>query len=675
MTDYRTRTGLIAAICILVGATTLLLKASQPGPSNQVLPQKKHSRQSGSKTSSAAQYPSGRLKHSCTISTDDFNKWFANGKASKNGVVTPANSLKDPFNNDCDFYLWAWRMFLWQTSPLPNNGGPVFNSAPFFDLADDNQLISTKQSRGGGVKRVRGGKPTQIGAVGQAGKFHGVLMSQPGMKGAKRPNSLVYYGIHVNDVYAYMASGVNSGAIQLSTFPTKQEQLTKITDYAKAHYDAAINDGQTLAMELKSSWVRADSLVDVSSYITVKSNIPKYTKKNDTTWTWDGETIEKDVLLACVGYHLVGSVAGHPEMVWATFEHVENAPDADYYYINAQGQTVLRKNWNDKGNGPPIHKNWLFMNPGKRRQSTNVPVMTTHQNDIVATRGNKIGPSSTSRTNPWGNPPTEASAENNTRILSLNDSIRSLLGKYATGDPRANYVLIGATWTNNGVPGASLQIPEVVGSKKLANSTMETYFQFNNCFGCHKGSFPRLGNNLKNNGKPQKIIGLSHIFGKIKPLSRRIISKAKENSVTLGGSAVNVQFNPPLQPGDVLSISTPITDAWDSGGGFHTTNADGAKIQLGPPISVDWSQVNTGSPLKHELPNHRKNANLYDFAIGGLVGSTDNGTTFFPVGTAYSGTILNKNVSDLNLYFWDVNSGDNSGSVTATLRVMRRPRR
>jgi hypothetical protein len=42
-------------------------------------------------------------------------------------------------------------------------------------------------------------------------------------------------------------------------------------------------------------------------------------------------------------------------MIWATFEHGHNAPEANYYYyVNKDGDVVERKNW--KANGTPIQK-------------------------------------------------------------------------------------------------------------------------------------------------------------------------------------------------------------------------------------------------------------------------------------------------------------------------------
>jgi hypothetical protein len=50
---------------------------------------------------------------------------------------------------------------------------------------------------------------------------------------------------------------------------------------------------------------------------------------------------QKTVNLAMVGMHVVGSTKGHPEMIWATFEHIGNAPNDDYS-IETQSAAQLR---------------------------------------------------------------------------------------------------------------------------------------------------------------------------------------------------------------------------------------------------------------------------------------------------------------------------------------------
>jgi hypothetical protein len=435
-------------------------------------------------------------KQTCTVTQEDFAKWFQGGAVTKDGLVTPADSLQS-LDSLCAFYQWSWRMFLWQTSRTA--GELVVNSPPFFNLNDQNELVS-HQSGASTRMALRGGKFEETGRTGQAGIVSGVLMAQP--PGVNADGSLVYYAIHVNDVFAYMASGVNSkGLTGVTQFPTTADQRDAIVQYAKQAYGVTITDGNTLAMEMKSAWIRANDSMDLKNFITMKSDIPKYVKVDDKKWSWDGTTLERGVTLACVGYHLVGSTADHPEMIWATFEHVHNVPDANYYYVAKDGTLTLQKNWTDEGY--PIRTNWLFMDGKSKQQSMNQMRMELLKLDITATPNKTIGPGNTMRTHPWGGTPDQKSASNNTAILSINENIASML---ADGDVRRNYFLVGATWTANGVPGVGLQIPEVAGSLTLSNSTMETYLQYKNCFGCHQGG---------------KLNGLSHIFGGIKPLPKQ----------------------------------------------------------------------------------------------------------------------------------------------------------
>ena len=116
--------------------------------------------------------------------------------------------------------------------------------------------------------------------------------------------------------------------------------------------------------------------------------------------------------------------------------------------------------------------------------------------DIVALTGQTIGPSNVLRVSPWGSDPANDAA--NTELVSINNSVISQL---AAGDVRKNYVMIGNTWTIGGAapaPDGSNQ----VGTKQLANTTMETFFQPSNCFSCHTTNK----------------FGVSHIYLKIKPL-------------------------------------------------------------------------------------------------------------------------------------------------------------
>ncbi|MDQ3186035.1 MAG: PEP-CTERM sorting domain-containing protein [Pseudomonadota bacterium] len=53
-----------------------------------------------------------------------------------------------------------------------------------------------------------------------------------------------------------------------------------------------------------------------------------------------------------------------------------------------------------------------------------------------------------------------------------------------------------------------------------------------------------------------------------------------------------------------------------------------------------------------------------------MVGSFDNGTSFFNIGVAYAGIALSNN---LRLYYFDLNFGDNIGSINATVTAVPEP--
>jgi hypothetical protein len=330
--------------------------------------------------------------------------------------------------------------------------------------------------------------------------------------------SLVYYLTMVNDVYAWFLtaskSSFNNGRMSGQHFPTTATDRDSICAYARL-YQKTLPDSNALAIEIKSSWVEASSIpaADLKNYITVDAFIPTY-KKSSTLWI---PVSTRQARMALVGIHVVGSVAHHPEMVWATFEHVSNAPNAAYSYVDTgkHVQTVPA----DNGTG------WLFSNTSdtaitaynNSHMTAYNPKLNTFKisDTIFAVPGNTISPSNTLRTTPWGsvmdsatNQQDLSSAASNSEILSFDNTIQS----YLPGDKRTNYLLIGATWTLGGTPpnggsyGSDTTHGVAIGTSALANSTMETYFQNNNspahrftqttCFFCHSNNNSNLPGDL-----------------------------------------------------------------------------------------------------------------------------------------------------------------------------------
>lgn len=120
---------------------------------------------------------------------------------------------------------------------------------------------------------------------------------------------------------------------------------------------------------------------------------------------------------------------------------------------------------------------------------------------------------------------------------------------------------------------------------------------------------------------------------------------ARRNSV---GGGTGAQTDVFVEPGQLLMIHVDPADTWSAGTGNRTSNANG----LGNPLGGNFGVYSLGD---------------FEFLYGSLVGSLDGGQTFFGVGTYLAMTALQP--GELSLYYWDSNREDNSGEVTAYVRV------
>lgn len=440
------------------------------------------------------------VKPLCDLSENEMASWFKSGTITENGIVTPANSVDFIHKTNCDFYKWSERMFLWMTSK-EQGGKTVFESPEFY-------TVSPKVN---GQRNLIPHRPNQLlKAVANVDKT-GKIISEEGQATddvlMDVNGNLVYYISMVNDVYAEFLNAVHQKKMSGKQFPTTKEERDSIFSFAQ-HNGVKLKNPSALAMEIKTSWVVAESLKNVEDFVTIEATIPVYKKQSNQLWLIQGE---RKVKLALVGMHIVGSANGHPEMIWATFEHKRNTPNQAYQYLTKDGtiETVLEDGNND----------WLFNS--EPRAINNQSHMTFSGDSIIAKDLCEITPSNTLRTKPWGsavdvkpNPEDATPAASNSEIIAINNSVISKLkGK----DVRKNYIFIGATWTENGAgPNGysynptvdSLKVAGVaIGASQLANSTMETYAQngdkyntFGSCFSCHS------------NNKGLKPDDLSHVY-------------------------------------------------------------------------------------------------------------------------------------------------------------------
>jgi len=436
----------------------------------------------------------------CEVTDAEFATWFKDSTVSENGVVTPANSVDFIHNNNCDFYKWSERMFLWMTSKADAKQ-TVFESPEFYSVspATNGKRVLVPHKKGLLLKASANIDKTGkiISEEGQA--TDDVLMDANG--------NLVYYITMVNDVYAEFLKAVDQKFMKGTTFPTTKKERDSIFAFATQN-GVKLKNPNALALEIKTSWVDAAKVKKSEDFVLINATIPVYNKVNDSLWIIKGE---RKAQLALVGMHIVGSASGHPEMVWATFEHKRNTPNAAYQYLNKDNETITVVP--DQGN------DWLFNN--NINDTTNVSHMTFAGDSIKAKTGYTISPSNTLRTKPWGsavdvqpNAEDASPAAANSEIIAINNAI---ISKLKGNDIRKNYLFIGATWTDSGTgPNGYSYNPKVdslkvngvaIGTSQLANSTMETYVQngetyntYGTCFSCHSNQ-----NGLRPND-------LSHVY-------------------------------------------------------------------------------------------------------------------------------------------------------------------
>ena len=126
--------------------------------------------------------------------------------------------------------------------------------------------------------------------------------------------------------------------------------------------------------------------------------------------------------------------------------------------------------------------------------------------------------------------------------------------------------------------------------------------------------------------------------------------KAKDNSIT-GGVPLDTTLK--VRPGDLLVITASPDDTWSLGEGDRVCNANG----LSNPMGGSYGFYSNGTT---------------SFLFGSLVGTFDEGKTYFGIGTYLAMTVLTKGI--LKFACWDGFSGDNSGSVNVTVQMYTGPR-
>lgn len=122
-----------------------------------------------------------------------------------------------------------------------------------------------------------------------------------------------------------------------------------------------------------------------------------------------------------------------------------------------------------------------------------------------------------------------------------------------------------------------------------------------------------------------------------------------------------------LTAGESFSVSVAATDLWSAGALPRWSNADGLTGNLFATGS-DESGALAGTLIGQNFGLHSQGG--HSAAFGTLVGQIGAGN-FFSIGTNFSGVAASSGL--LKLYYWDSNSGDNAGSISANVTAVPEP--
>jgi len=405
-----------------------------------------------------------------------------NCPADASWITAPSFPDPDAFDSEsnCGFHRYAYQTFFKLVSPY-NGGGAddlVFEhfavpSQLFIPSGPATTYADRPQSGALLMPRLAKGDTASDISVFQAGPGNKALIDQAA--------NITYFGNHLNETYWDFV--VEQKLFDLSTLQNVDPKMV-------------FPNG---SLELKSAWRLASTddgtvyLADAESrYFTIKASVPSVSM-NDMGQIVEDPSKPINGTLALVSLHVTGVVQEHPEFIWATFEHQDNAPLCD----NLTAQS-------------PSGHDWNFYNGTAPRDALN-------QFDI----SNPLAVVNTCLETAYGG----GSDANQSAIRTLNANVQAVI-KPEMDARLPNYSLVGGVWAtgaqngdyitqiplNNGAYPPDSNGPRQAGSLDLANVTLETFTQDQNCFACHNGGKHEVAIGDQSTTIGAKNLNLSHFI-------------------------------------------------------------------------------------------------------------------------------------------------------------------
>jgi hypothetical protein len=470
---------------------------------------------------------SAALAEDCKPSNPDASLPMSGGtRPPGNGLPAP------PTENDCAFYNWAWQSFLFVTQKRPD-GKPAFlgystieqafpkifkpgvKSSTTLSVRNIEPSLNSEAQAHRGPLTEKSGDPLPVLTDGimqasQSGPGFGAILVD------QRRNP-VFYTIHVNDAFAQFVQANGLDEIErLLADPASTDE----NEQAKRPVPAEL-EFRPGVMEFKSAWMIVEGPVSAySNYIVTRAKIP-YLKNNDSSVVVDDSRPPREVNVALLALHVVGVIDGHPEFIWATFEHADANGRRDIAPASSANPTV--------GNPPPpidgASKSYPLFGantaPNKANDATPQQI-GGDQKFPVATSIYRVFPGSKSAKDtqpdnraPWEDPAVFTLNEHMTALFKARDPYKR--------DLRRNYRLVGAVWMNqprkDGFDAGLSFVdddPKLAGENRLSNMAIESFTQdpsqggAPHCFSCHDTA---IQSGLPGGRKlPARRINVSHIF-------------------------------------------------------------------------------------------------------------------------------------------------------------------
>ena len=453
----------------------------------------------------------------CAASED----WIIDSTGSY--VQTPPLEMFKPLphpTTECPFYRGGWQNFLRATQP-DANGKPALVTAAYPTIDD---VFSPRIPHG--TNR------SYLGDIKQAGQRE-ILIDQNG--------NTLYYSIEVNPAFAdFIHENHLETAKAIQAYPSNPAMKNLFFPAGVAEFKAAwqvVEGADQAAIDAQTQ-----------DYISIVSSVPTMHATTDPKTGAKVITENRDqprngITLRLLALHVVFTLPGHPEFIWASFEHTKGAPDAASVDLRRDLAPILGHPTTDTSQPVSMTPDFYSLyKPGTPISKSNSSIPEADLNLNEATQKfldpNTGAPQQTSIFRVFSGSKSNTD-EPDQAITSLNHNMEFIFNKASTmgalpaNDKRQFYRLLGGQWMDqpqyfhvdfpiqNDLTNPYAQLPNsdadllaggvgvgpskftesiktegsdspysiLAGEVRMSSTAMESFTQpqgnFNNCFTCH----------------------------------------------------------------------------------------------------------------------------------------------------------------------------------------------